>query len=281
MQNQFKVHPSIDGIVQLIAAIGYMLILVSWLVPLILQGPFVFYRPQFFRIAFYISFTLLFIIYLARLTIQTLKETVFLLTDTSLIKRSPVKQTTVLFAETESFRYIHVPFGFGIGFIRSHEKRIVFPFLIDNLPALVSGIHETLLRINKRSSFRAKEIDTFIHHARIAAFHQIHSITLLPAMLLFTVFSLLINTFTALFIWSIPLLFAFLWIMISMTIPGIGFLIGYAIITRNISRQLKITPENIPVYDASNVYLASSFGTVIFFLVIGILFKSNWTYLIN
>ncbi len=278
MSKNFSIHPSISLVKDTLVFFSYLCIVICWLIPNLLQGPFLIFQAQLIRFAFYMSLTLLLILYLTRTVFITIRDTLYILSEDKLIKRNPFKMHVIPLSEVTAFRFIQIPLGFGFGYIKTSSKKLRLTFLIDNLVELIQLLEVYLSKENGQSIFKSSEIEAFKHQARIADFHLRETFTIIKPLTYLIFGFLILGTVTTFWFWRLPLLFAIAWIIFSVTVPCIGFLVAYTVITKAISRQLTQSGSIAPEFDTSRIYSFTALITACTYLLIGIIFKNIWSY---
>lgn len=278
MSKKYFIHPSIDVVKQILYSLVYLGIAVCWIIPGFLHGPFLIYRAQLLRFSIYMSLTLLLLLYIIRSIFLNLKETIFILTGDRIIKKSTYKTSSIPYSEISAFRFLHFPFGFGFGVIKTPSKTIRLTFLIDNLADLLHTLQEYLNSESNEPLFNADEIENFKHQALIADFHMRQTYLIFRSLFYIIFSSLLLGMATTFWFWNLPLLFALIWIILSALFPCIGFLGAYIIITKKISVLIKHDAESAQAFNTSRIYHFSILITACAYLLCGIIYKNIWIY---
>lgn len=269
MQKKFLFHPSIFLVNQVIIFSSYILIAACWTIPYLFDGLL---RYHLFRIALYLSLTILFGIYFLKVIFYELGNTVYILNEDKLIKKSPAKTTIILFSEIINFRYLRLPVGLGI--IKGPKKSIRFPFFIENLSELIQSIMEILKKEGKQAAFNEIEINRFKHKARIADFNLRQTYTVITPFFYTVLLFLFLSSITTFTIWRPYILQSLAWILFSFIFPLLGHLSATFYIARKISSQLKQSIDTQPSCDTARIYSITAIITGVLYLICGILFKS-------
>ncbi len=278
MRKKFFIHSSIYSVKHLLFSLGYLAIAICWIILIFLEGPILIYRFHFIRFAVFISISILIFLYMCHILFITLQETMYVLTDESLIKKNATRAVLVSLSEVEVFRYIHLPFGLGFGFIQTSSKKIRLTFLIEHLSELLQSLEEYFTKENKRSVFQSREIDTFKHRALITEFNLRQTPTIVGPLMYIILSMMFLSLLTATQIWNLPVFFTIIWVLYSLLSPGISFIVAYFLITRRIAAQLKENPQVKPKYDLLKTYSYTALITLIIYLVSGIIYKNNWAF---
>jgi len=274
MTRKFFFHSSISQVKTIVVYSAYLMIILCWLIPHVFESPLLLYRSQLMRFSTYFTFTVLIGAYLVQMVFFQFRNTVYGITENQLIKRTPVKIKTINFSEITSFRFL--PF-FGTGRVKTPTQTMYLSLIIDNLPELLESMERCLENAQRADSFDKKEIDAFKRYAHIAGFHLNHSTRIIMPLYYTIALWLFIGALPALFIWTVPLPAALIWIVCGIIFPCSGFLVATAIILWNVSLQLKRDGLINPGYDTSTVYLYTALVTILAYLVCGIIFKNTFS----
>lgn len=276
MEKKFLIHPSIFLVKKVIVFSFYVIIVTCWIIPYLFQGSLSIYRVELLRFALSMSVTIILGVYFLNILFFQLANTVYILSADRIIKQSPIKTKILLFSEIISFRYSKFPFGLGI--IRTSEKKIYLPLFVENLFELIQSIEEIFKRDGKKSTMNENEISRFKLNARISDFTLRQTYTVITP-LFYIIFSFLfLSSITTIFIWRLPLLLSLFWIILSLFFPCIGHLSATLIITQKISTQLKQNIHIQPVCDTVRVYSITALVTGILYLICGIVYKNLFYY---
>ncbi len=278
MSKIFFIHPSIIVVKQILFFLVYLGIAFCWIIPSLLHGPFLIYRSQLLRFSIYMSLTSMLLLYIIRSIFINLKSTVFILTNDKILKKSMYKTSSIPYSEITSLRFIHFPFGFGFGVIKTPSKTLHLTFLIDNLADLLQTLQGYLNKENEKPIFNADEIEYFKHQALISSFHMRQTYDVFRSLIYMISSSLLLGMATTFWFWNLPLLFALIWIILSALFPCFGFLGAYIIISKEISKLIKIDPESAQSFNTSQIYHTSTLITACAYFIGGIIYKNIWIY---
>ncbi len=278
MSKKFTIHPSVSLVKDILVLLTYFGIGICWSIPSLVEGTLELYRPQLIRFALFMSITLLIFLYLTRTVFINLSNTLYILSEDNLIKRNPYKVTTILLSEVTEFRFINLPFGFGYGYLKTPGEKIRLSFLMHNLIECIQSLEKYLHTHDMESVFKKEEISAFKHQALIADFHLRETFLIIKPLTYIICGFLILGVVTTFWFWQIPLLFALVWIILSVTFPCIGFLCAYIIITRAVSKQLSSHGSIAQTFETAKVYSATGLFTFSLYLLTGIIYKSIWMY---
>lgn len=276
MEKRYTIHGSIYVVKQFVFSVAYCIIVASWLFPFYLQVPYNLYRSNFIRFALFLSITMVVILLLSRTVFHILKNTAYIVTDTHLIKKTPLGTLTILLSAVTSFRYHHYPLGFGYASITVPGKTLRFTYLIENLAEMAFTLKHTLDQMDKSSVYNEKEIDTFQHQAHIGAFMLEQTFQVFYPLIYSVAGIASLGLITAFILWQLPLLFALVWMILSGLFPCVGFLVAYVLITRSYSRHLLQGINNAMHDRISRIYALTIIGTLCIYLLSGIVYKNIW-----
>ena len=269
MQKKFQFHPSIFLVKQVIVFSSYIFIAACWIIPYLFDTLL---RGHLLRISLYVTLTVLFGIYFLKVIFYELGNTVYILNEDRLIKKSPAKTTIILFSEIIAFRYLKLPVGLGI--VRSTQNRIHFPFFIENLSELIQSIMDILKKEGKQNVFNENEIKRFKHNSRIADFNLRQTYTVITPFFYTVLLFLLLSCVTTFLIWRPRILQSFAWILFSFLFPLVGHLCATFYIARKVSVQLKQNIDARPSCDTVKIYSITAIITFVLYLICGILFTN-------
>lgn len=267
MQKKFFYHPSIFLINQVIVFSSYIIIVSCWIIPYLFDGLL---REHLFRIALYISLTILFGIYFFKVIFYNLGNTMYILDDDRIIKKSPSKTTIIPFSEITGFRYLKPVAGFGI--IKGSNKSIRIPLFVENLFDLIQSLSETLTQEGKQSVFIESEINRFKHNSLVTDFNLRQTYIVITPFFYTVLLFLFLSSITTFLIWRPRLLQSLAWILFSFLFPLGAHLCATFYIARKVSVQLKQGDDVQPSCDTIKIYSMTALITGVIFLILGILF---------
>ena len=276
MDKKYFYHPSMFISEHIFISILYSLIMISWIVPFILNNKFENFQFSIFRISILITFTFLIASHLIKTLFANLKGTVFVLTYDDIIKKTPRKIITIPYADICQFKFIRFPFTSGYGLLKSSDDKIRFLFFIDNLNDLLTKLEDNLHMWKKESIINKKEMDKFKYVAAVSKYvndYVFHSIKPLITVILYITISSVIIAFR---IWNLPPVEALTWTLYSIIYPLLSYLIIHYLITQKISQQIrdaKMKVKDIGSIDTSRIISYSVLISAIIYLLSGILYN--------
>jgi hypothetical protein len=162
-------------------------------------------------LALYNSLTFLFLAIVRLVVARDMLKTVWDVSDTSVVRKSPSRIMAVDFDRITRFRYYHVPFLFSAGLIKHPQGTLVLSFYIENLDSLITDVRSGLKRAQNTKAFSESNLENFLGVARMARIRYDRVKRFMPSLLSALLISLCISTVTSLFLWHFALAQAFVW----------------------------------------------------------------------
>jgi hypothetical protein len=162
-------------------------------------------------LAVYNSLTFLFLAIVRMVVARDMLKTVWDVSDTSVVRKSPSRIVSVDFDRITRFRYYHVPLLFSAGLIKHPRGTLVLSFYIDNLEGLITDVRNGLKRAQNTTAFSESNLDDFLDGARMSRLRYDRVMRFMPSLLSALLVSLCVSTVTSLFLWHLALAQAFVW----------------------------------------------------------------------
>jgi hypothetical protein len=215
--------------ISLLAFCGFLVI--CWLCTLYAGH----YAPRtvfagFIWVSLYVSLTFLFLMIVRLIIARDMIRTEWVVTDTSIIRKSPARIVTVDFCRLVRFRFLHVPMLLSVGSIRHEAGTMFISFYMENLPGFIADVRAGIDQSASPSVYDASNLEEYSRIARYAELRNGRLKRYMPSLLSSLILSLSVSIVTALYLWHFPLVLTFLWTVIVLCLFLSAVLIAEAVL---------------------------------------------------
>jgi|GEM_PF-1693657 hypothetical protein len=284
MEKTFHYQSYIFAMAKNLPRISFGLILLCWIPPVLLYLAVFreFYMPLV-RLSIVGSLTITFAALFLAMILNELCNTTYVVTDNSLIKKSPYKVKIVHFDRVIRFRYVKIPLLKGFGALMVSGGAIRLPFIIDRLPECIETIKQRLDAQAKEDLYDPLNLHAFQTKALA---HEESVRRVLGALATLSKISIgfaIEGAFVAQVFWNAPLRWALCWALTGLIFPCAGYIIAEAWLNRKTVRAIETLGraslhnddnDDAQLIDASNTYWTIGTVTVIVYIAAGIVFKN-------
>ena len=282
MDKTFRYHRYLFVMARKLPGVSIGIIGACWLPPLFLYLAVYheFYMPLV-RLALVGSLTVTFASLLIAMVLNELCNTLFIVSETSLVKKSPYKVRVIHFERAVAFRFVNIPLLKGFGLLSVPETAIRLPFLIDRLPECIAAIKNRLDAHAKQGTYDTANLRTFSERAGRYGKSIYRMQRTLSPLFHIALWTMVGSGFVAQVFWNAAFPRILCWAFIGMVIPLLGYLAAEIALNRLSSAQQTQTPEFL--VDQSNdpestvaerrVYRITAALTTLAYVAAGIVFK--------
>jgi hypothetical protein len=168
----------------------------------------------FLWLSLYVTLTFLFLMIVRLIIARDMIRTEWVVTDTSIVRKSPARIVTVGFHRIIRFRFLHVPMLLSVGSIRHEAGAMFISFYMDNLAGFIADVRAGIDQSASPSVYDASNLEEYSRVARYMELRNDRLKRYMPSLLSSLVLSLCVSFVTALYLWHFPLVLTFLWTMI-------------------------------------------------------------------
>jgi len=283
VERTFRHHSYLFAMAKKLPRVSFGIIFLCWLPPLVWY--LAVYREfslPIIRLSIVSSLTVTFIALLAAMVLHELCNTVYTVSESSFIKKSPYKIKIAHFDRVIRFRFVRIPFFNGYGAIVVPGGVIRLPFIIDHLAECVEAIKQRLDMQERAGLYDEKNLLAFQKKALVHE-KSVRRIQKAAGPLFQTAISWMAGgAFIAQAFWDLPLRWIVCWGIMGIVFPTAGFLVAEGLLYRKTARSIAAHDraslpihdgENDAAIDASKTYWTIGAITAFVYLVAGIVFK--------
>jgi hypothetical protein len=270
-------HSCFNVIGKRIPTVAAVFIFLCWL-PTILVYLFVYREPYapLIRLSLNGSMMVVFIALLLAMLNRELLNTLYVVNDDGVIKKTPYKIKMAHFGAIRRFRYVRFPFVNGFGKIEYQGGAIRLPFIIEKLPECITDIEKRLEARGNQSIFDAENIAAFKQKAMINERIILQMSRAIPAIFRTALGFMLGSWLVAQNLWRLPLRWVIFWALCGFIFPLSGFVLAHWEITRNLERGMRKHDFTFQSIDELRTYYLFGLGTFLAYLAAGIILKSSF-----
>jgi hypothetical protein len=161
-----------------------------------------FHHVPFVTLALNVTVAIAFVVIARTVFVRELSETKFIITETSITKRSLSDIITVAFDQIFSFKFTHVPVLYQSGGLRYRHGTMTFPFRLSGLSCMLKRLEPVL-----RSAGAMVDHDNILAFRHIAICNELSGKRLkryMPGLAVSQALFLCVVMSTSIFIWHYP-----------------------------------------------------------------------------
>ncbi|HUI93259.1 MAG TPA: hypothetical protein VLX68_13515 [Chitinivibrionales bacterium] len=208
---------------------------------------------------------------LVRLTLtREMRDTVYIVSDDRLTKRSPFRIVSVAYGQIAEFRYVQVPLLLRYGIIRYPGGRLIISLRARNCYGLICALREKIARTGG-AVFQENNIAAFKAAARSNESANERLARLMPYGVGITLLLGVADPVIALFLWGLPFFPSFAWSVFSQFLFIAGIAVAETILASVSRRTAAAGPR--PAGEA-DIYLMAGIVAFVLYLSCGILLKA-------
>jgi hypothetical protein len=276
MEKNYHHYSYLNTLAKKIPRFAIALILLCWLPPLFVylflyQG---FYAP-IIRLSFMCSLVITFIALLSSIILHELRGTVYVVSETGIIKKSPYKVSVIHFDRVAEFRYVHFFFFNGFGSISVPGRVIRLPFIIEHLPELIQDIQNRLNDQGKQNAYSAQNILEFREKSLVSEQGVSRISNAIPRLYQIVIIGMAESAFVAQTFWHMSIKPVLFWTLCGLIFPIAGFVVAELFLSfKSIKALRQKSPDGVFINE-SNVYLYVGVITAVVYMLMGIVLKSG------
>jgi hypothetical protein len=288
MEKTFRIRPIYFSLAKKLPRVSLGIIVLCWLPPILIY--LALYREIYMpliRLSIIASLTVTFISLLSAMILHELCNTVYIVSDISLIKKSPYKVKTLHFDRVIGFRYVHAFLFVRYGAIKVSGGILHVPFTIDQLPECIEAIKLRLDAQATKGLYDPRNIDTF---QKMAQLHEmnLHRLQTSMAMLFPIIFGCMVEgAFVAQVFWNLPFLPVLFWSLAGIIFPLVGYSLAEVLLNLKTLRAIETPWHDVSTLqngyndhltiDTSKTYRTIGAIFVFTYIIAGIVFKNLMT----
>lgn len=248
------------------------LIIVSWFPTMVSLVAFGVTIKSVLRAAIYLSITSVSFVFFLLLIKKELRSIRIIITDESIIRKTPYKITTIHFNEITKIEFRPMPFMVGVLKITAGSS-IVIPCFIENLSNLVETLEKHLTENGISRCFDKASLDTLKlragTHDISYGFSQYYFNLIIRMMLACAC----INLFIAYGYWDFEYLPLLIWTISGFAFPIFAYGLADFLIKRKKGLPIRQNDREL-VQNYKNEFLTGCMIVFVVYLITGILFKT-------
>jgi hypothetical protein len=221
-------------------------------------------------LAFYLSLTVLFLVIVRLILARDMLKTIWDVSETSIVRKSPTRIVSVDFNRFIRFRYCHVPLLFNAGLIRYRGGTLFLSFYIQGLAGLIADIRDGLSRSQNPGACDHTNLEEYTRAARTADLCNDRLKRFMPSLLSVMIVVLCVSIMTSLYLWHFPLMLAFMWAVVVLLLFLSSVVIAEALLSVNYRREAASKRHS----HETQVYLLSGMFAFVVCLCCGILLST-------
>jgi hypothetical protein len=274
METVYRHHSYFKTIGKKMPAIAAVFIFLCWL-PTLLVYVFVYrdlYLPLI-RLSLNGSMMVVFFALLTSILNRELQNTVYIVNNDGVIKKTPYKIKVAQFSGITRFRHVRFPLIKGYGQIEYSEGTIRLPFTIEKLPECIGDIEKRLETLGKQDVYDAENIRVFKQKALVSERTIDRISRAFPALSRISLGFMAGGWLVARDLWHLPLRWVILWALCGYIFPFSGFVLARWHIARGLERGMNKLDLSLPSSDEVKAYYLSGLGTFLAYLAAGIILR--------
>ncbi len=181
-------------------------------------------------VAVYNSLTFLFLAIVRLVLARDMLKTIWDVSETSTVRKSPTRIVSVDFAGITRFRYFHVPLVFRAGVIKHRAGTLFLSFYIKDLAELIADVRNGMDRFKNTKGYDASNLEEYVRVARMSDVRNDRLKRFMPALSSTMTVALCVSIVTSLSLWYFSLAQAFVWAVFVLLVFLLGVLFAEALL---------------------------------------------------
>jgi hypothetical protein len=201
---------------------------------------------------------------------KEMRQSIFIVSGTTLTSVRPQRIITISLDSVRSFRYVRLWLVPAFGLVRSGEGAVRITLRTKNLECLVSTLVARFDSLGKTGVYDKRGMDAFLRDARRSDEATQRMRLLLPRYCGSIVLACTVCMVTALYVWMFPLFLSLLWSVFGLLL----FVNSIRVAEYILGRRSVFSSDSADSPTVAKAYFLSGLCTVVLFLCSGILLTS-------
>lgn len=249
------------------------LLLICWtlsMAGLMFSTPGVF--SFYLRLSLDMTLTFVFVLLIRLFLTKEMRQTVFTVTDTALLKKNPYRLITLYYEEIAGLRFVAIPFIGRFLSVRHSRGSVRIPLRVAHCSDLIKSVLDSMAQSGPVASTSERAVSRYIKAVFIGEKSDSRLRRMTPVFTLAILLTVCAGIFSSFFIWDLPLYAVFVWLLYGLLIDSLWILFSERMLSAGLAKEFDLIGEKAECVDFSGIYFRTAAMFLAIYLGSGILF---------